>query len=136
MHYRPFHHGPCCSHKASYLSQASLLMEGKAQEQNCTGCHAPLHSWADVGLCGAVLQELSCSLLSSSLHFPSSSTHGHFSVGQVRSSRTVLKGYTEWQSGKKVLSGWEQGQIREVGGQCPTPTASAKTDARRRVGYF
>lgn len=78
MHYRPFHHGPWCSHKASYLSQVFLLMGRKAQEQNFTGCCAPLCSWADVGLCGAVLQELSCSLLSSFLHFPSSSTHVRF----------------------------------------------------------
>lgn len=77
-HYRPFHHGPRCSHSGSYLSPASLLMERKAQERSCTGCHAPLHSWADMGLCGAVLQEFSCSLLSSSLHFPSSSTHVRF----------------------------------------------------------
>lgn len=71
------HHGPCCCHKASYLSQVSLLMERKAQEQSSTGCR-PLHSWADVELCGAVLQELSCSLLSSSLLFPSSSTRVRF----------------------------------------------------------
>lgn len=42
MHYRPFHHGPCCSHEAFYFSQASLLMARRAQGLSPGGHQAPL----------------------------------------------------------------------------------------------
>lgn len=42
MHCRLFHHGPCRSHRASYLSQASPFTARKAQRQSRGGHRAPL----------------------------------------------------------------------------------------------
>lgn len=99
------------SHKPHRSQQGKL--KGRATE----GIGLLFHGWMDVGLRSAVLRELSQSLLSSSLRFPSRSACVRFlSWAGQEGPRTDLGGYTEWWGGRRVTSAWERGRIGEVGG--------------------
>ena len=91
--------------------------QGKLKGRAAEGIRLLFHCWMDVGLHGAVLRELSQSLLSSSLCFPCTSASVRFlSRAGQEGPRTDLGGYTKRQGGRRVVSGWERGQIGEVGG--------------------